>query len=55
MPNQRDKSKKLIGFYTTPEEKKGLEAIANQHGISLSELLRKIATGTLPSVKPPRR
>jgi len=47
MPNQRDKSKKLIGFYATPEEKKALIEAAKKRGITLSELLRQLATGTL--------
>ena len=47
MANQRDKSKKLLGFYASPEEKKALEAIAKAHGISVAELLRRIAKGTM--------
>lgn len=50
MANQRDKSKKLVGFYATPEEKKALEKLAKQHGITLSELLRRLATGTLKAI-----
>ena len=47
MPNQRDKSKKLVGFYATPDEQKALKAIAKKRGISLSELLRQLAAGAL--------
>lgn len=47
MANQRDKSKKLIGFYTNPEEKKAIEAVAKARGISVAELLRGIANGTI--------
>lgn len=47
MANQREKTKKLVGFYANPEEKKALEAVAKQRGISVAELLRGIATGTI--------
>jgi len=47
MANQRDKSKRQIGFYATPEEKKAIEAIAKARGMSVAELLRGIATGTI--------
>lgn len=47
MANQRDKSKKLVGFYASPEEKKALAKIAKARGISVSELLRQLATGTI--------
>lgn len=47
MANQRDKSKKLLGFYASPEEKKAIEAIAKARGISVAELLRGIALGTI--------
>lgn len=47
MANQRDKSKKLVGFYASPEEKSAIEAIAKERGISVAELLRRIALGTL--------
>ncbi len=47
MANLRDKSKKLVGFYASPEEKKALEKLAKQRGISVSELLRQLAAGTI--------
>lgn len=47
MANQRDKSKKLIGFYANPDEKKAIEAVAKARGISVAELLRGIATGVI--------
>jgi hypothetical protein len=50
MPNKRDKSKKMVGFYASPEEKKALEELAKLHKISLSELLRRLATGVLKAV-----
>jgi hypothetical protein len=50
MPNKRDKSKKMVGFYASPEEKKALEELAKLHKISLSELLRRLATGALKAI-----
>lgn len=47
MANQREKSKRQVGFYATPEEKKAIEALAKARGISVSELLRAIATGSI--------
>lgn len=47
MANQRKKDKKLVGFYASPEEKKKIEALAKARGMSLADLLRAIATGTL--------
>jgi hypothetical protein len=47
MASQREKSKKLLGFYATPEEKKALQDIAKARGISVAELLRRIANGTM--------
>lgn len=37
----------MVGFYASPEEKRALEALAKKHKISLSELLRRLATGSL--------
>ena len=45
--NQRKKGKKLIGFYASPEEKEALEKQAKARGISVSELLRRFARGSL--------
>ncbi len=48
MPNQRDKNKKLVGFFATEEEKKALKKAAKQHGYaSLADFLRAIAEGAV--------
>jgi hypothetical protein len=47
MANQRKKTKKLVGFYASPEEKASLEEAAKARGLTLSELLRLIANGTI--------
>ena len=47
MPSQRDKDKKLIGFYASPAEKKALEKLAKARGITVAQLLREIAAGTI--------
>jgi hypothetical protein len=47
VPNQRNKSKKLLGFYASPEEKQAIEAIAKARGITVAALLRGIALGTI--------
>lgn len=47
MPHTRDKTKRLVGFYALPGEKERLQEIADERGITLSELLRRIAAGDL--------
>ena len=44
----RDPSKRMVGFFATPEEKEGLQDAAKDRGITLAELLRQIATGKIP-------
>jgi hypothetical protein len=55
MPSQRDKSKKLVGFFATEEEKKALKKAAKHHGFStLADFLRAIAEGSVkvsPKIK----
>lgn len=55
MPNQRDKSKKLVGLFATESEKKALQKAAKQHGFAnLADFLRAVASGTVkvsPHVK----
>lgn len=44
MPNQRDKNKKLVGFFATEAEKKALQKAAKQHGYSsLADFLRALS------------
>lgn len=47
MPHTRDRSKKLVGFWASPEEKERLQQIAEDHDVTLSELLRRLADGDL--------
>lgn len=47
MPSQRDKDKKLIGFYASPAEKKALEKLAKAREITVAQLLREIAAGAI--------
>lgn len=48
MPNQRDKNKKLVGFFATEAEKKALQKAAKQHGYSsVADFLRAIAEGAV--------
>lgn len=55
MPNQRDKSKKLVGFFATEKEKAALQKAAKQHGYaSLADFLRAVASGAVkvsPQIK----
>lgn len=48
MANQRDKNKKMIGFWVTPEEKKALQQEAKKRGYAnLAEFLRAVASGKI--------
>ncbi|MGL6351783.1 MAG: plasmid mobilization protein [Aeromonas sp.] len=47
MPNQRDKSKKIVGFFATIEEKEMIQQAAKRHGYTVAGFLRAIATGEL--------
>ena len=44
----RDPSKRMVGFFATPDEKQGLQDAATDRGITVAELLRQIATGKIP-------
>lgn len=41
MPNQRDKSKKLVGFFASEEEAKALLQAAEAEGLTVADWLRK--------------
>lgn len=47
MPNQRKKDKKLVGFFADPQEYQAIQKLAKAHAISVAELLRRIANGTI--------
>ncbi len=47
MPNQRKKDKKLVGFFADPQEYAAIQKLAKAHAISVAELLRRIANGTI--------
>lgn len=47
MPNQRKKNKKLVGFFADPLEYEAIQKLAKQHAVSVAELLRRIANGTI--------
>lgn len=47
MPNQRKKDKKLVGFFADPLEYEAIQKLAKQHAVSVAELLRRIANGTI--------
>ena len=47
MPNQRKKNKKLVGFFADPLEYEAIQKLAKEHAVSVAELLRRIANGTI--------
>ncbi len=48
MANQRDKSKKMIGFWVTPDEKQALQEEAKRRGYAnLADFLRAVAKGEI--------
>lgn len=47
MPNQRKKNKKLVGFFADPLEYEAIQKLAKVHAVSVAELLRRIANGTI--------
>lgn len=47
MPNQRKKNKKLVGFFADPLEYEAIQKLAKTHAVSVAELLRRIANGTI--------
>lgn len=47
-PTPRKQSKRLVGFFATPDEKQGLQDAATDRGITVAELLRQIAVGKIP-------
>ena len=47
MPSQRDKSKRLVGFFADQKEKAGLQKLARSHDCTVAELLRRISNGTI--------
>lgn len=47
MPNQRKKDKKLVGFFADPLEYEAIQKLAKQHAVTVAELLRRIANGTI--------
>lgn len=40
MPNQREKTKKLVGFFATPEELKAIHQAADADGLTVADWLR---------------
>lgn len=47
MPNQRDRSKKLVGFFATDEEKRLIQKAEKAHKMTVAGFIRAIATGEL--------
>ena len=46
----RAEGKSLIGYFGTTEEKEALKDAAKDRGITLAELMRRIATGAIALV-----